>query len=62
MHPVELTLKSLKDLEIPFYVIKESMEKRGITEDTIEDYAEPEIIPLSKLPDLQQEFDTTIFF
>ncbi|MHA1409255.1 MAG: DsrE family protein [Candidatus Odinarchaeia archaeon] len=62
MHPVRGTLEGLKNLDVEFYAIKESMEERGISEDMLDDYAEAKIITLEEFVDLQEKYDTTIFF
>jgi tRNA 2-thiouridine synthesizing protein C len=62
MQPVKLTLEGLKKLDIEFYVVKESMEERGLSEEMFDEYSNFKIITLDEFSELQDKFDTTIYF
>ena len=58
MAPVKLTIQNLEALDVPMYVVKDSLDERGLTQEDLE--YDVNLITLEELANLLLESDTAI--
>ncbi|MFX1486034.1 MAG: DsrE family protein [Promethearchaeota archaeon] len=60
MQPVKLAIENMIAIDVPLYVIRESLEERGLASEDLD--FEPEIVDLETFSELILDADSTISF
>ncbi len=59
---VKLALKYLVDAGVDFYAVKEALTERGLTGQMLDEEYNTKLISIEELTNIQNDYDTTIFF